>query len=104
MLRGHGLVLAVVTLTSLLSVLAGRRWGVHRVGAAIVATVEVVGAAMLFFAANLALGAALVLAIRQLTPFYPSLYEVADVAVLALSLLQALIFESWRHAARGPHR
>jgi hypothetical protein len=57
---------------------------------------ETVGAVAIFLAANVALGMTLVLGLRALTPFYPTLYEMADVALLILSVLQALMYQAWR--------
>ena len=94
--RDHLIVLVIVAFTSLAVVLAGRRRGMRGLAVAVLSTVEIVGATTIFFVVNLAIGAVLVLTVRQLTPYYPSLYEVADVALLILSLLQALIFETWR--------
>jgi hypothetical protein len=99
-MREHAVFLSVAALTSLLAVLGGRRWGWHRLGSAIIATVELIGATTLFFVANLAVGMVLVLAVRLVTPFYPSLYEVTDVALLLVSLAQASIVESWRRPSR----
>jgi hypothetical protein len=101
----RGLILGIALLTSIVLLLAvtrgRRRW--RRLGHAAVVTLETVGATVLLFAVNLAVGAVALLATRRLTPFYPSLYEVSDVALLVLSLLQALVLQAWRHA-RGTDR
>ena len=52
---------------------------------------ECIGLTAVFFAANLALGALLTLAIRGLSPLFVSLYLSTDVSLLVLSLLQALV-------------
>ena len=98
----HLLLFVVVGLTSLLILLAARRRDRDGMTCAIVAAVEVVGATVVIFVANLAVGVILVLALRRLTPLYPSLYEVADVALLIISLLQALVVERWRRAGTSP--
>ena len=59
---------------------------------------ETVGAVSIFMALNVAAGMILVLAARKLTPYYFSLYEIADVALLILSLFQALVYQTWRRA------
>ena len=100
MLRDHVVLLVVSALTSLLMTGVGRRWGLGRLGEALLSAVEVIGATTLFFAANLVIGGVLVLAVRRMTPFYLSLYEVTDVALLLVSLVQSLVFEGWRRAAR----
>lgn len=105
-LRDHVVVVVVLLLTALLAILAGRRRGLVGLGRALITAIEAIGATTLFFVANLAIGVLLVLAVRLVTPFYLSLYEVTDVALLVLSLLQALTFEAWRRTARraGPAR
>jgi hypothetical protein len=100
MLRDHAIVLTAAALTSVVMVVAGRRWGWRGLAAAVLAAVELIGATTLFFLANLAVGVVLVLAVRGLTPFYPSLYEVTEIALLLVSLVQAAIVETWRRPAR----
>lgn len=63
-------------------------------------TLECVGLAALFFAANLALGALVSVLIRAATPLFVSLYLSTDVSLLVLSALQALVFQHWRRASR----
>lgn len=92
------LILIVVAITSVVGVALGARGRIAGVRAAVGVVLEVVGATVLFFAANLVVGAALVLAARRLTPFYTTLYEVTDVALLILSLLQALTLTAWRQS------
>ena len=101
MLPDHALILTIAGLTTLVMGLLGRRWGVRRFGAGVVTAVELIGATTIFFIANLAVGSLLVLAIRKVTPFYPSLYEVADVALLLISLIQAAVVETWRRPKQG---
>lgn len=60
---------------------------------------ECVGLTAVFFAINLGLGALLTLAIRGLTPLFVSLYLSADVSLLVLSLLQALVYQRWREGS-----
>jgi hypothetical protein len=57
---------------------------------------ECVGLTIVFFVANLALGALLTLVVRALTPLFVSLYLSADVSLLVLSALQALVYQRWR--------
>ena len=94
----HLLLLAVAAITSVIAVALGRRRGASRLGGAIVVAVEIVGATTLFFTANLAIGVTVVLAVQRLTSYYTALYEVTDGSLLIFSLLQALIFETWRRS------
>src|SRR5262249_50071747 len=87
--------LVVTAITSVIAILVRGR-GLAGFGAALVAALEMVGATAVFFAANLVIGAVLVLGARRLTPIYHALYDVSALALLILSLLQALTVESWR--------
>jgi hypothetical protein len=93
MLHDHLLLIIIVAVTSGFAVALAWPRGNGTLGKAALATVEVVGATTLFFGANVAVGMALVLAARRFTPFYPTLYEVSDVALLLLSLVQALVLQ-----------
>jgi hypothetical protein len=59
---------------------------------------EAVGATLVFFAANLCLGVLIVLALRASTASFLSLHRLPSWILLALSLLQALVFQAWRDA------
>jgi fructose-specific phosphotransferase system IIC component len=82
--------------TSAIGIALGYRAGIARLGAAVVFAVETVGAVVLILVANLAIGATLVLVLRRLDVYYTTLYEIADVSLVILSLLQALLFQAWR--------
>ena len=98
----EGLLLLVFALfTSAIAAPLGGRRNIRRLGAAVVVAVETVGAAVLFFAANVVVGITCVLAARRLTPFDLTIYEVSDLALLIISLLQALVFEAWRRSRPG---
>jgi hypothetical protein len=92
------LLLTVVAFTSLVAAIVLVRGGVAGLGAAIGTVLEVIGATVLFFVVNLTAGVALVLVARSLSIFYTTLYEVTDVTVLILSLLQALTLTVWRQS------
>ena len=98
----HLLLILVVTITSAIAIVLGRRGGMARLGAAIVAMVELVGATALFFVANLAVGTVLVLGARRLTGSFTTLYDVSDVTLLMLSLIQAAVVEGWRRRPTSP--
>lgn len=99
----HALIVAIVAVTSIAALVAftrGQARPVRRLGRAVAVALETIGATVLLFALNTAIGAIVVLAGRRLTPIYLSLYDVSDVALLILSLFQALVFQAWRVAAR----
>lgn len=96
--------LALVAATSAAAVHAGRRRhpdSRDALRAAVRLAVEWVGITVVFFLANLALGALLTLAIRAATPLFVSLYLSSDVSLLILSALQALVYQRWRERARA---
>jgi hypothetical protein len=93
--------LSLVAATSAAALSLGRRRGAGAPGAlraALLEGLECVGLTVVFFVANLALGALLTLVVRALTPLFVSLYLSADVSLLVLSALQALVFQRWRDA------
>jgi len=49
----------------------------------------------LFLAANLMLGAAVILMIRALTPRFVALYTLENLLMLILSAAQAFVFQAW---------
>ena len=88
--------LLVVTATTVLGMIVI----VVRHGPAALATVlgvvcEVVGATVVFFFANVLAGVTVILGARWLSLFYTTLYDVADVTVLIVALLQALTATLW---------
>ncbi|MBM3220329.1 MAG: hypothetical protein FJZ38_16920 [Candidatus Rokubacteria bacterium] len=90
------LLLAVVAVTSLLAVAALGRGRVGEALAALGMVLEAIGATVGFFVANLTAGVALVLVARAVSLFYATLYEVADVTLPIMSLIQALTITLWR--------
>jgi hypothetical protein len=90
------LVVTVIATTSLVTLIVVVRGGVSGLRGAIGITLEVIGATVIFLAAHVALGAALVLAARWFTLFYAALYAVNDVTLLVVALLQALTITLWR--------
>jgi hypothetical protein len=85
------LLLGVATFTSLLAIVAIRRRGL---GTAVAVLLEVVGATVVLFFANVAAGGTLVLLARKIW-FYTTLYDVADISLLVISLLQAVTLTAW---------
>jgi hypothetical protein len=100
--------LALVAATSAAAISRARRrgrdGGPGALGAAARDALECAGLTVVFFVANLGLGALLTLVIRALTPLFVSLYLSADVSLLVLSALQAFVYQRWRAsaAARPP--
>ena len=76
-------------------------WSAAGLWRGVLMAMETVGAVAIFLACNVAVGAVLVLSGRVLTPFYLSLYEMADVALLVLSSFQALVYQGWRARSMG---
>ena len=98
-------ILTLATLTSLGAVLAGARGLGLRpgtLGAALIRGAELVGAALLFWLANVALGMTLTLVARNVGLGFVSLYLNTDVSILIVSCVQGLVFECWRQGAARP--
>jgi hypothetical protein len=98
------LVLLLVVMTSAAAALVGWR-GLRLPGAALGAatarTLECLGLAMVFLAANLALGLALILALGALSGGDVSVYRLDDATIVALSVLQGMVFRWWWSGRRG---
>lgn len=94
-------VLILVGLSSAGARLLGRR-GLPRGGFrfALGKALECLGLAVLFFAANVSLGFLISLLARASGQVFVSVYLSVDIALLALSLVQALVFQWWRETAR----
>jgi hypothetical protein len=93
------LILALVALTTAAAYWAGtRRLGlrVGQVPEAVGRAFETLGAALVFFALNFGLSVLVALGVRSFTDGFLSLHQLSDWVVLALSLLQALVFQAWR--------
>jgi len=91
--------------------LAVRRlgWARRSLGPALGKALEWVGAVVAFCLLNAAVGAVLILAARAVSGRFVSMYLGADLTLIALSALQALVFQWWREtslptAATPPRR
>ena len=80
------------------------RWPLGALGTAFGRTLECLGAVVLFFLLNVVVGAALIFAARALSARFVSLHLGADQSLLALSALQALLFQWWRESSRSGKR
>jgi hypothetical protein len=88
----------IVALTSLAAWLVRARGpglSRSRLGAAARATLETVGLAVLFLAANLTLAALVIALARAVTGRFVSVYGIDDLAFGAVSLLQGIAFRWW---------
>ena len=96
-------VLALVVATSLGGVAIGARGlGLDRraLRGAGARALEWAGLATLFLAANVAVGAVVILALRALTGASISVYLASDRVLVLLSALQAAVFQAWRASRR----
>ena len=93
----------VAGLTSLGAYLVGMRLaGLRRTDlrGTVMEVLECLGLIVIFLAANLAVGVALILGLRVLTGRFISVYIVNDATLAILSLLQALVFHGWRERSK----
>lgn len=88
------LLLAVTAMTSLAAVILLRRRGLAALGVAAGVVLETVGATVLFFVANVTVGGTIILLARRIW-FYTTLYDVTDITLLMISLLQAITLTVW---------
>jgi hypothetical protein len=91
--------LALVAGTSLAAVAIGVRWlgrEPRALRGAAAYALEWAGLATLFLAANVAVGAVAILALRALTGAAISVYLVSDRVLVLLAALQAAAFQGWR--------
>ncbi len=91
----------VTAITSIAGVIIGWRGGLAGLATAVGVVLETIGATVLFFVANLTVGMALVLGGRWFSYFYTTLYEVTDITLLVVSVIQALTVTIWRRGATG---
>ena len=95
-------ILGLVAFSSLLAYLAGTRgFALSPAGLrpALARLLELVGITVVFFVVNLAVGVAIILAVRVVTPAFVSIYVLNDMTLVALSALQGVLFELWRARA-----
>ena len=59
---------------------------------------EVVGAAVAFFAINLTVGLSAILALRTFTNHFVSVYLLNDLVLFLLSAVQGIVFHCWRRS------
>lgn len=99
----HTFILIMTGLTSVGAYIVGVKWlrlSRHGLWLALGKTCEAVGLTLIFFLLNLIVGVSVAFAGRFFRGVFISLYHMSDVALLALSLLQALAFQAWRADSR----
>jgi len=95
------LIAAVFGLTSLGAYVFGvRRIGLSTagLGTAVLTTFECVGTALIFVVINLGVAAGIIFGVRALTAGFLSVYMLDDVTWWGLSVLQGLVWWTWRGA------
>ncbi len=97
-------ILVVVGLSSLAAVLVARARSRRRLRSAVGKTLETIGLAAVFLLLNVGVGFCLTLLARVVVGRFVSLYYSDDVTILAVSVLQALVFQWSREpeASAGP--
>jgi hypothetical protein len=98
------LIAIVVGLTSLAAYLVGvRRVGLSTagLGTAVVTMMECVGTTVIFALVNFGVAAAVIFGVRALTAGFISVYVLGDMAWWILSVLQGLIWWTWRGTRRS---
>jgi hypothetical protein len=93
--------IGIVALTSVAAYLvATQRLGWHpdTLPAAMGETLECLGLAAMFLAGNLAVGGAFIFGLRIFSDRFISVYGLGDIALALLSLLQAIVLQSWRRS------
>ena len=101
------LIATVVGLTSLGAYLVGvRRVGLSTagLGTAVLTTMECVGTALIFALINLGAAAGVIFGVRALTAGFMSVYALNDVTWWVLSVLQGLVWWTWRGTRRSEER
>ena len=87
-----------------LGLAVSKYWVCKRGPAHAAEALECLGAVVLFCFLNAVVGAALIFVARAVSGRFVSLHLGADQSVLALSALQALLFQWWRESSRSGKR
>jgi len=98
--------LVVVAITSVAASLIGVRTALLAPGQWRVATrhaLEILGLGFAFFVLNVAVLAGGAIAVRSLSGSFVSVYVANDLALVALSMFQGVLFGHWRQQSVGAH-
>jgi hypothetical protein len=102
---GELFLLLLVAVTSLGAYAIGRLalgLSAPALGRALRQTLEVVGLTVVFLAANLGIGLAIVLALRALTTRFVSVYVLDDASLVVLAAVQGIVVSWWWRSAPAP--
>jgi hypothetical protein len=101
---GGTFILVVAGLSSLAAALVARKGARRSLPSAAAKALETIGVAAVFLFLNVALGFCLTLLARAVGGRFVSLYHGDDVTIMAVSVLQALVFQWSREpeASAGP--
>ena len=104
MIEEYFIPVVAVTSTALACLFAARRlgWPLRSLGAGFGKALECVGAVVLFCLLNAVVGTVLIFAARAVLGRFVSLHLGADQSLVAISALQALVFQWWREQSRRP--
>lgn len=94
-------IVALVGFTSFVAHQTMTRIGAVSAGSmqrAVRALFDYVGTCALFFALNVAAGAAIILVVRSLTPQFIALYQLQNLLLLVLSAAQGFVFQVLRRS------
>jgi hypothetical protein len=74
--------------------------GISRTGLreGVLRALELAGASVVFFLVNLVVGISVILMVRTFTNHFLSVYLLNDLTLVALSVIQGIVFECWRRS------
>jgi hypothetical protein len=104
MIEEYFIPMVALTSTAVACLFAARRlgWPLRFFGSALGKALECVGAVVLFCLLNAVVGAVLIFGARAVSGRFVSLHLGADQSLVAISALQALVFQWWRERSRRP--
>ena len=97
------LILSTLAVTSAGAAVVGNKFLhlTHRsIPSALGGLFECLGISVLFMVLNVAVVTGIAIGVRTLTPAFLSAYSAGDIAFVAFSVCQAILFQAWRSADR----